>query len=315
MAAFAWNVVAATDQVISSNIADDSLLAINTIVAANSSGPNAIWEVANYASTSPKSVLLKKKDGSPGRIIFFGQQGSTPNGAAVSGTATASVLYIGYSATSTVNTPDASFLSAAPLAATDYIPGTRCHCVAAGTWRFSYAEFEDGFYLLVGSFTFNGFGISGAGELIEDIEGNNVSATSCSGSSGSTAWATTVSNSGSLIPATIGASYSTGTEAGLIARVNGANRSAYRAMVLASTSTLAKMHDTANNIPYFLPIHLVFNSSDVTYAALGKMRQVAFGPACRRETVFTDPDGISAHGHHSDIAPSQSGIWFVDLEV
>jgi hypothetical protein len=317
MAAFQWNVPAASTVAVTT-FPDDFIAGINTVVAAGSVLPGAVWEVANYSSTSPKSVLLRKINGAPGRIIFFGQNGSTPNAAACSGTATASVPYIGYSATSTVNTPDASFLSAAPLAASDYIPAVRCFAGAAGTdWRFSYAEFEDGFYFLVGSVSFNGMGVAGAGELIEDIDGENISAILGSGASGSTQWAYTVSNSGGIIPATIAASYTGGTAAALIVRYDGENRSAYRATIMAASATMPKLHDTTNSRAHFLPIPLVFNTSDVTYSVLGKMRQVAFGPNCIRETVLVDADGVAAYGHHLDVDASlnQPGFWFVDLEV
>jgi len=316
MPAFTWHVSAASDHVISSNFADDTLAAINAIVNAGDGDPGAVWEVANYASTSPKSVLLRRINGAPGRIIFFGQQGSTPNAAAVAGTAAASVLYVGYSATSTSNTPDASFLSGAPLAASDYIPGPRCFGVTvADTWRFSYAEFEDGLYVLPSSYTQNALGVSGAGDLIEDIDGNNVGACMGSGSNNSLNWCTTVSNSGAIIPATIGTGYTGSTQAGLIVRYGGANRSAYRATSIAATAILPKLHNTTTNKAHFLPVPLVFDTSDVVYSVLGKFRQVAFGPICRRETVFTDADGVSAYGHHCDLVPSQSGFWFVDLEV
>src|ERR1700740_3409384 len=106
--AFTWNIPTEADYTIGTNIADDHLAAINSHFVANSGGGSAVWEVANYQSTPPKYVLLRRKSGAAGRIIICGQQGQTPNQAALRPTATASLLFMGYSKTSTSNTADAN---------------------------------------------------------------------------------------------------------------------------------------------------------------------------------------------------------------
>jgi hypothetical protein len=315
MAAFVWNIPAASDQVIGSNNADDMLAAINAVFVANSGGVDASWEVATYQSTSPRYVILRRKSGGAGRIVIFGQQGSTPNAAAVQGTATASVLYIGFSATSTSDTIDTSYLSGAPLSAGDYIPGLRCCTQATATWRVNYAEWADGVYILFSN-TSSGIGVFGAGNLIDDLTGAAVEAVQGSGSNGSTAWATSVSNSGSIFPASVVSSTSySSADAGLIVRVSGANNIAFRAQSLA-TAVAQKLNNASSTKCWFLPIYVVFNSTDATLNFVGKIRQVGFGPNCDRETTRTDGGGVVAYGHQNTTASAnQPGVWFVDAEL
>ena len=311
MAALTWNVPAASDQVIGSNNADDMLAAINTVFVANSGGGSASWEVVSYVSTSPRSVLLRRKSLAAGRIVIFGQQGSTPNAAACAGTASASVLYIGYSATSTSNTVDASYLSAAPLSASDYMPGVRCCAQSTATWRVNYAEFADGVVILFSN-TSNGIGAFGAGELIKDMSGTAVSTIFGNGSSGNTAWATSVSSSGSLIDAAVGASSYTSTNAGLFVRISGANKQAMRCQSMSTASAITKLDNSGTTLMYSLPIYIVHSTTDNTLNFVGKMRQIRFGPFCDRETTRTG-GGITAYGHQSTSAGATNhGLWFVN---
>jgi len=310
---FVWNVPAASDQVITTQ-PDDYLVAINAVIVANSGGAGAKWEVALYNSSSPKYIILRRKNGDPGRIIIFGQNGSTPNAAATYGSPTASILYVGYSATSTVNTADASYLSGAPLAASDYMPGMRCMPQAAATWRVNYAEHDDGVVILF-SETSNGLGSFGAGELVEDLAAAPVSAVWGNGSGSGLQWATTNNLSGSLIPSAVGAdaSYSS-TNAGLLLRTGGVNRQAFRAQSLA-TGVAAKLDNLSGTIAYFLPILLVFHNRDTTLNIAGKMRQIDFGPLCDRETSRSG-GGINAYGHQaSSSGTADPGIWFVDDDI
>lgn len=317
MTAFTWNIPAASDQVVGANNADDMLAAINAVVGAASSGGSASWEVATYQSTSPRYVILKRKSGAAGRIIIFGQQGSTPNAAAVTGSAGASMLYIGYSETSTSDTADASYLSAAPLSAGDYMPGIRCCIQATVTWRVNYAEFADGVYFLFSN-TAQGIGVFGAGSLLEDLTGTAIPAVMGSGSNGSTAWATTQSAAGSIFPSQVGSSSSyTNTAAGLLVRTSSTNRIAFRVFALG-TGVAAKLDDTSGTRCFYLPIHCVYHNSDGTLTMVGKVRQVGFGPNCDRETTRTDASspGVNAYGHQSTSSGATGpGLWFVDEEI
>ena len=316
MAAFAWRVTAASDVTLVTNIADETLAALNTLIVAQSASGSAKWEVVSYVSASPKSLLLRRKNGAAGRIVIFGQAGSTANAAAITGSAVASMLYIGYSPTSTSNTVDGSWLSGAPLSASDYMPGSRLSLLGAGAWRFSYAEFSGGIYLIFTSSGVNGHGYFAAGEIVNDFDGNAVSAVLSTGSGNNAAWVSQITtNSVSLIPMVVSTSYSTNTDPLLLVRYDGANRVAFRATALAAT-TMQKLQDTANARMHFLPIALVFNSSDVTYTLLGQLKQVGFGPNCLRETV-RNFDGVYAYGQCQDISLSNgsNALWFVDAEI
>lgn len=312
--AFVWNVPAAADYVFTTN-PDDMLVAINAAFVANSGGGSASWEVALYNSSSPKYIILRRKDLSAGRIIIFGQNGSTPNAAAVTGSATASILYVGYSASSTVNTADASYLSGAPLAASDYMPGLRCSPQAGATWRVNYAEFADGVVILLSN-TSNGMAAFGAGSLIEDLTATPVPTVWGNGSGGGGSWATTVaSNSGAILPPSVGSSASyTSSDAGLLIRESSTNRICFRAFGLG-TSVDTKLNNPSATSCLFFPIYLVYHSSDATLNVVGKMRQIGFGPRCDRETTRSG-GGVNAYGHQQTSAgASQPGLWFVDDDI
>lgn len=79
-------------------------------------GASFLWTVASYQSTSPRYLVLKRKNGSAGRLMLFG--GDSPNSAALGPVVTAntSTLYCGYSRTSTSDTPTTAYTSGAPFA-------------------------------------------------------------------------------------------------------------------------------------------------------------------------------------------------------
>lgn len=314
MPAFSWNTPAASNQVIGANVSDDCLAAINAVVVANSGGVNAKWEVATYQSVSPRYVILRRKSGAAGRIVIFGQQGSTANAAATYSTPSANSLYVGYSKTSTSNTIDTSWLTGAPFSATDYMPGLRAMLLAAATWRVNYTEFTDGIYFAFSEVS-NGIYIFGAGELAQDTAGAAISAVQGCGQTGLANWATTTAGAGSFVPANVGSDTHNNTDSGLLVRTGGANRLAYRGFVLG-TGVAAKLVDTAGGIANFFPIPLVNSNINGTLTVLGKMRQVGFGPLADRETLRTNGT-INAYGHQSTNSgsPTQPGIWFPDIEI
>jgi hypothetical protein len=316
MTAFAWNIPNAADAVIGAGaIADDALVAINAAFVANQGATGALWQVATYQATSPKYIILKRQNGAAGRIVIFGQNGSTAHANACYTTPTASALYIGYSATSTSDTIDTSWLSGAPLSASDYMKGMHAALLSAATYRCNYAEFSDGVYILF-SYTGGASPVFGAGSLIEDTTGAFIPTVQGAGASGSSSWATATANSGALWPVIVGsdASY-THNDAGLQVRVGGSNRLAFRAVTLPSTAVLAKLIDTSNTKIFFMPIPIVHSNTDTTYAVLGKVRQVAFGPACDRETRRSE-GAVNAYGHqYTTAAGTSPGVWFVDVEL
>lgn len=320
MTAFAWNIPNSADYAISTNLADDCLSAINTHFVANSGGANAKWEVAGYSGTSPRYCILKRKNGAAGRIGFFGQQGSTANAASYYVSTAASALHVCYSATGTANTPDNNWTSGAFFSASDFMPGMRCHPASNATWRFSYAEFDDGVYILISN-TSNGFSLYGAGSLIQTVAGVNVPTVITAGTAGNTTGWSKTAGSGSVFDATVTTDGSFGGSsgnAGMMIRTSSANRQAFRCMLTSVDNVITKLNDTSNTISYFLPIPLVYSTTDGTLNVLGKLRQVAFGPLADRETRRTD-GSANAYGHNytNSGSPSNSTppVWFVDKEV
>lgn len=320
MAAFTWNVPAAENYAISTNLADDVIAAINTHFVANSGGGSAKWEVCGVSAVSPRYVGLRRKNGAAGRIYIFGQQGSTANAASVYVSTSASALHICYSATSTSNTPDNNWTSGALLSASDFMAGMRCHAASNATWRLSYAEFDDGVYILIGN-TSAGFSLFGAGSLVQTVAGVNLPTVISAGTAGNTTGWSKTAGSGCIFDATVstdGSFSGSGGAAGIQIRSGGSNRQAFRAYLTSVDNVITKLNDNSNTISYFLPIPLVHSTTDGTLNVLGKLRQVAVGPIADRETTRTGA-GVSAYAHNFTNSGSPSNttppVWFVDLEV
>ncbi len=70
-------------------------------------GASFRWQIASYSSSSPWQLTLKRKDGSPGRLTFFG--GASANAAAViaagNWAAASGFLHVCYDPTATTDTP------------------------------------------------------------------------------------------------------------------------------------------------------------------------------------------------------------------
>lgn len=313
---------------------DDVLAGWNAVVTANSADAAAYWEVAEYQSTSPRYLLLKRKNGAAGRIIIFGQNGSTPNAAAVRGTATASVHYIAYSASSTANTPDASYLSGAPLSASDYIPGVCVGTISNTKNKMfqTYCEHQDGIFFAMVRPGATDYAVFSAGDLIVGVDGSTTYPTiQGSGTgAGTGSWAQWPFASGSMFPGTPAAdnSYST-FDAGIVARFSGSNRLIYRIFAFANDATTFGMQshliDTSSMNAHFFPIWLCFNTTN-SDAVLGKFRQVAFGPGFaysfqgyRKEVGGGSPNSdIAAYyvcAQATTVTTQSTPVWFTNFEV
>lgn len=322
MAAFSWNIPAAANYTIGTNTPDDWLAAINAHFVANSGGGSAVWEVATYQSTSPRYIILRRKSLAAGRIIIFGQQGSTPNAAAVRATAAASRLYIGYSKTSTATTEDASYLSAAPLSASDYMEGvTIVPNTASITGRFTYAEALCGVHLLFSN-TANGISIGSAGEIVADASGADVSAILGNGNNWATNWSTSTAASGALIPhgAAGGTNVDSGygaTNPGMLCRIGSANHLAFRLFMILNTVSATDLLDTGSLRAWFFPIAIIGNATYLADGIIGKLKQMAFGPPCLRETTWLlASTGLrNAWGFGYDTSVQINGLWFTEFEV
>jgi hypothetical protein len=316
MTAFTWNIPASADYTIgASNPADDILTALNSHVTANSGGANAVWQVANYQSTTPKYLLLKRISGAAGRIIVFGQQGQTANSAATRGTPAASRIYIGYSKTSTSNTADANWTSGAPLSASDYMPAISFWPTTTSiTLHLTYAEASCGMWFL-GSNTSNGFVASGAGELIQDPSAADVSCISGNGTNYCTGFGGTSSSTAGIINATAVTDTYTDTQSGLLVRLSGTNYHVGRATVLgANTYTLS---DPGSLKAWFFPIPVLCSTTYPALGVIGKFKQVAMGPSAVRDTTWLDSTTglVDAFGHAYQTSGGVSAFWLTNFAI
>lgn len=83
-------------------------------------GASFTWQVASYQSTSPQYLVLKRKNGTPGRLMIFGNSAAGPAAAAMIGAGGytyTGALYVTYDPTATSDTPTASYTAANPWSA------------------------------------------------------------------------------------------------------------------------------------------------------------------------------------------------------
>jgi hypothetical protein len=322
MPALTWRSTIPTAYAIGANQADDFLVAINSMVTGNSGSADAYWEVANYSSASPKSVLLKRKDGSPGRIIFFGQQGGAPNAAAIYPSAGSSRLIVAYSKTSTSNTPDASFLTAAPLSATDYMRGIGAMLTDTNrTYRMYYIESSAGFILVALHFVqvFNSTTTQQccyamAGDLFAHKGGTNCPMLMSQGNGTAASW--TAPETNAFISATITTTYS----GGLICLVQfGGNiERAFRFDLPALAANMNDLRDDTESRMAFLPIRMTFQLwNPINSGLAGKLRQIAYGPQALQEAFIKDSstDMVVAAGITPGVTALNDTMWITNVEV
>lgn len=94
----------------------NALSVLNTFfTACAAEGASFLWTVASYQSTSPRYLVLKRKSGANGRLMFFG--GDTPAAAVLGPSVTANTtsLYVGYDRTAAVDTPSVSYATGRPF--------------------------------------------------------------------------------------------------------------------------------------------------------------------------------------------------------
>jgi hypothetical protein len=323
MAALTWRWVVPSAQTLNSaTFANDLLAAINAVVTANSSAADAIWEVATYSSTSPRYVLLRRKDLSAGRITYFGQNGSTPNAAAITTGAGGSKVVVGYSASSTSNAHDASYLSAAPLSATDYLPAIACNVNTGTTESFQcyYGECSAGFLFVVLRKTLAvtptvGCYWGGAGDLFVDTSGAFLPCLISGGDSSSSSW--TAATTLAYVDGTISASYSS-SNPGLLVRKDSLNYLGFRVFSpVAALNQISLLNDSSNTLHY-LPVPIILSPLLTGRRSLGgKLRQIAYGPQALRETFYHDAstDVVVAHAICPHIAAVGDAMWVINREV
>lgn len=285
----------------STNEENDILDALNSLIVANSASSSAYWEVVQYVSTSPRSLLLRRKNNAAGRIVIFGQNGSTPNAAAVRGTPTGSLHYIGYSPSSTTNAVN-SYLTGAPLPDSDYMPGLNCWAITVSTeYLLSYAEHADGIVLMATTAN-SSVSFCGAGELIESASGTTYSSLLGIGFPGAPA---------------ADSSYASGQSA-IVARVSSSNKLIFR--IFTAAMPTGQMHDLASHRAQYFPIWLCYNTTD-SAGVLGKLRQICYGPPTNRWTGRigggSPPNQVDAYalGHQHFDLTTGTPVWFTNFGV
>jgi hypothetical protein len=317
MTAFTWHRSTPADVSIGSNNADDWLAAINTAVNAADGDAGAFWEVVSYVSSSPKSLLLRRISGDPGRIVIFGEEGSSPHASATRQAPAAGSLCIGYSATSTANTVDGSWISGAPLSASDYIKAVKCWVDTATTWRFNYIEGPDQLWLCP-SYS-GGMVLAGAGSLIENLSGTGIPTVTGSSEYLATGWSITATGYYGLISADVTANQSQDVSyANTQVKIGtGTTHDIFRLFVIGVGSAHTKLADLANTKAWFLPIVMIYNTTLGDLNIAGKFTQVAYGPFAVRETTLIKTSTGLAHAHaHGYVTPSAGyAIWFVNEAV
>lgn len=298
--------------------ADEWLRQMTALVVATQTGADAHWEVATASDVSPRYLLLRRKNGNAGRIIFFGQQGSSPNTPlAARGGTIANKLWVGYSAASNVNVPDNSWITTKPLAATDWMEAVVCWPMTVSLpVRLQYVESTNGIYFTpvstdtTGTLNY-GYAIAGAGELVENTGGTNRSCILGSANT-TTSWKRTFAENVNGTPA-VDASYDPSFNFGpaLVVRVGTSNLLYFRAFTQAD-----RHFDETASIVHLSPIWLV-GPTDVAGTETCKFRRVAHGPNRVREGVYVDlatgVRGAYAQGYTPTAAVAgATNMWFTE---
>lgn len=94
-----------TTQVIDSNGGTGAITQLNTAWALWEADANVHWTRASSSLVAPAYLVLKRKDGSAGRIIFTGGTAPASNYVGYSETGVAATLYMGYDPIATSDTP------------------------------------------------------------------------------------------------------------------------------------------------------------------------------------------------------------------
>lgn len=94
----------------------NALSVLNTFfTACAAEGASYLWTVASYQSTSPRYLVLKRKDATAGRLMFFGGDSPSATVLGQSTTANTTSLYVGYDRTATADSPSTSYVTGRPF--------------------------------------------------------------------------------------------------------------------------------------------------------------------------------------------------------
>lgn len=311
----------------SSTWINDFLAGFNTLFTQGSpSPPDSVWEIAQYVSSTPRSLLLRRRDGSPGRIIIMGNNGTNFNTDAAQ--VNTAGLCIAYSQSSTSNTVDANWNSAAPLSATDYIPGVLCAANTAVTepWNLYAAESSAG--IVIAGHRLNATNIAAtpsttawhgfAGDLVVGLDETIYPCIQGTPNGGATFVSTTLEYIASGIQATY-------TSPAIVVRAYGYDFPLTRShFTVLSNQQL--YWDYATNTMRFAPINLISSNFGAVgnQSFFGKLRQICYGPTALAMTRVKSVEtgevaawGICPHvgGAAASTVSWLDAIWVVNCEV
>jgi hypothetical protein len=290
---------------------------IRGIINTDAAAGDSFWEVASFSDVSPRYLLLRRKNGAPGRIIFFGETGVAPHANATRTAPTSGQVNVGFSADSTQNTPD-SLSAGAPLSGSGYmraIAGSAAHIPT----RMAVIQHPDGVIVLHRSTASSSCNLFGAGLLVESPTGVLLPSLWANASNhlvGS--WLSLVTTSALISPVPTNDGSFGG---GLIVRAMGpgtqlADRTTARIHSMAGIGgNTWWLRDESLLTTYFFPIHLAGPADVPAVPYIGKLRQVAMGPRGLAETTWTKNSAPMAYGHHFSTVTPGEAIWFTNFDI
>lgn len=262
---------------------------LNTLFAANLSDSNFSWQVASVSTAgNPNYIVLKRKDGSAGRILIVAYTG-TPAGAntAIFDVAAASVAttgaYIAWFPSGNVDSPSNLTAASGTILGNDanavkVSAGGATATVYAASLQHFYMDSAEGIWFFTQNpASPNVFGIA-AGDLVVDSADNAYGCTIGFGGSSLNSWGAASSQasfSASVIQAGNTATNGVRTNYGSSNRVYfHANAPTGWANVAVSSTDI--LTDTATNRAWFVPQQLIGQTKGEGFVL--KHRQIAFGP-------------------------------------
>jgi len=250
---------------------------------------NFAWRTASSSTVGPMYIVLKRKDGSAGRILVA-LWVSLPagNNAAILDTAPfTSSIYLAYFPAGNVDTP--SNLTAASgtimgddTGAVKCGPALATSTIYAASFQVNYFDSQEAvIFNFQNPANSNSYG-QGAGYLVVDGADNAYPAVY--GGTANQGWAYFATSAGAYMAPWTGSAILAGTSTGSARTNYGSNNRVYfnawqpsapwAAQAISSTDILT---DTANNKAWFVPVQLLGQVKGEGFAL--KLRQIAFGPA------------------------------------
>lgn len=266
------------------NFIDDLAALFN----ANLSDSNFSWRVASSSTAgNPNYLVLKRKDGSAGRILLVSYTGA-PAGAnttifdVAAGAVSTVNVYVAWFPNGNVDTPSNLAASSGTILGSDTNAvkvanlGSVATIYAASFQHFYFDSAEAVIFCQQNPGAAASY-VSGAGDLVIDAADNAYGATFGYGNNAVSGWGGT----SSLAPFVAGGVSAGALTAHVRTNYGSANRTYYHATAVTgwanvSVSSTDILTDTTSNRAWFVPQQLVGNTKGEGFVL--KYRQIAFGP-------------------------------------